>query len=134
MSHRLRSLVAGLSAATLASFGPGCSHMPAKGEPSPDDCAGARSQRTVGTVLGLTGAAALGTGVGLVATTSNPPNSWPDAKELGGGAAIAVGAVLTLVGVGIAGAPSTAIYRCKAAGDCRSGRIDACNLLKEPPP
>ncbi len=137
MSSCLRSLVAVLSAVMLASLEPGCSHMPVKGEPSPDDCARARSQRTAGTVLGMTGVVAVGTGMVLLATNQHHSTGFGvsiDGRDVGGAAAILGGAILTLVGVGIAGAPLTAISRCNAAEGCRSGLIAACNLLDEPRP
>ncbi len=137
MSSRLRALVAGLCCVMLGSFGPGCSHMPARGEPTEDDCAGARSQRTVGTVTALTGGAAMVTGAALIATAPKHSSSLAievDGSQVGGLAAILGGVVLVVVGGVIATAPSTAISRCQAADECRSGLIDACNLLNEPRP
>ncbi len=130
MSPRLRSLFACLSAVALGSFGPGCSHMPVKGEPSADDCAGANSQTTVGTVLGLTGVAAIGTGTGLMLAQRGSEYG----SAVGGAAAVVGGVVLGIVGLSMVGAASKARDRCKAAEECRSGSIDACNLLKEPLP
>ncbi len=126
MPFRLSSSVAVLSCGTLMSLGLGCSHLSVKGQPpTAEDCAGARTQTTVGTVLALTGLASVVTGFVLIATTPEPRSRFIDGQvegtAVGGFGALVGGALLGVVGSSLVGAAAAAKDQCRPAEACRGG-------------